>query len=43
MVLAPIGACKYETSCSKYTMNMVSEFGVIKGLLLGVRRILSCR
>ncbi len=41
-VLAPGGACKYEIRCSEYTKQMISEYGVLRGIYLGFRRILSC-
>lgn len=41
--LAPGGACKYSPTCSVYTKQMVEKYGVVKGLYLGGRRILSCR
>jgi len=42
-VFAPGGACKYNVSCSEYTKNMISQFGVIQGVWLGIKRIWSCR
>lgn len=42
-VLAPGGACKYTPTCSEYTKQAVERFGVLKGLALGTKRILSCR
>lgn len=42
-LLAPGGACKYETSCSEYTKQMIIQKGAGKGLMLGVKRIWSCR
>lgn len=41
--LAPGGACKYEVSCSEFTRIKIREVGVIKGVGLGIRRILTCR
>ncbi len=43
MILAPGGSCRYSPTCSEYTKQMIIEKGVIKGLGLGFRRILSCR
>lgn len=40
---APGGACKQNPSCSLYTKQMVQKYGVFQGLILGGRRILSCR
>ncbi len=42
-LLAPGGACKYETTCSEYTKQMIIQEGVAKGLVLGAKRIWSCR
>lgn len=41
--LAPFGACKYSPTCSEYTKQSIEEYGLIKGLILGGKRILSCR
>ena len=41
--LAPGGACRQEPTCSVYTGQMVEKYGVVKGLILGGKRILSCR
>lgn len=42
-IFAPSGACKYTPTCSEYTKQMIKKFGVSKGLILGGKRILSCR
>ncbi|MBI3109606.1 membrane protein insertion efficiency factor YidD [Candidatus Daviesbacteria bacterium] len=42
-VFAPGGACKNPISCSEYTKQSVMRFGIIKGVLMGVKRIWSCR
>ena len=34
--------CKFYPTCSEYTMQAVEKYGVIKGCLLGVKRILKC-
>lgn len=36
------GYCKFTPSCSEYTKEAVEKFGVIKGLTLGIKRILRC-
>ncbi len=33
--------CRYYPSCSNYTVTAIEKYG-FKGLLLGVKRILSC-
>lgn len=43
MVLGPGNSCKYEVSCSEFTKQQIMKYGVIKGSLNGVRRIISCR
>ena len=34
--------CKYEPTCSEYTKQAIEKYGVIKGTLLGIKRILKC-
>jgi putative membrane protein insertion efficiency factor len=34
--------CRFEPTCSHYAADAISEWGVLKGLWLGVRRILKC-
>lgn len=34
--------CKFYPSCSEYMMQAVEKYGVIKGILLGIKRILKC-
>jgi len=34
--------CRYEPSCSHYAANAIYEWGPIKGLWMGVKRIASC-
>lgn len=42
-IFAPGGVCRYEVSCSEYIKKVISEFGVIRGIWLGLKRIWSCR
>lgn len=54
IVLAPVRAyqrwisparprrCKYEPTCSAYTIEAVERFGAARGLLLGAWRLLRC-
>jgi putative membrane protein insertion efficiency factor len=35
-------SCRYTPSCSSYTIDALKVHGPVKGLYLGVRRILSC-
>jgi len=34
--------CKYQPTCSNYTYQAVEKYGVIKGLFLGLKRIIRC-
>jgi len=34
--------CKYHPTCSHYTKEAVERYGVIKGLFMGLCRILRC-
>ena len=35
-------ACRFYPTCSEYTMEAVSKHGVLKGLLLGLKRLSRC-
>jgi putative membrane protein insertion efficiency factor len=34
--------CRYTPRCSEYTYQAIEAYGIIKGLILGFRRILRC-
>jgi putative membrane protein insertion efficiency factor len=34
--------CRFEPSCSRYTFEAVERYGAVKGVWLGVKRILRC-
>lgn len=36
------GACVFYPTCSQYTIDAISKYGVIKGTGKGVRRIFRC-
>ena len=40
--LYPHGFCHFYPTCSEYTYQAVERFGVLKGLVLGFRRIVRC-
>lgn len=35
-------ACRYTPSCSAYMIQAVQKRGMIRGVLLGIRRLLRC-
>lgn len=41
-ILAVGGSCKYSPSCSQYTKELMIKYGVFKGGILGLKRILTC-
>lgn len=34
--------CRYQPTCSSYTSQAVERYGVVKGLFLGLKRIIRC-
>jgi len=34
--------CRFHPTCSEYTKQALAKYGLIKGLLLGFKRILRC-
>ena len=41
-ILAPGGVCRYQVTCSEFTKQAIKEKGVGLGIVLGIKRILSC-
>jgi len=35
-------ACRFEPSCSSYAIESLEEYGLVKGGLFAVRRIMRC-
>jgi uncharacterized protein len=36
------GACKFQPTCSEYAYQAIEKFGVFKGLIKAITRILRC-
>ncbi len=36
------GSCRFYPTCSQYSFLAIKKYGVIKGLFLGIKRILRC-
>ena len=34
--------CRYQPTCSQYFIDSLNEYGVLKGILMGTKRILKC-
>ena len=34
--------CKYEPTCSRYAVEAIREYGILRGLVLGGWRLLRC-
>lgn len=35
--------CRFTPTCSHYTSQAIAQYGLLKGGVLGVRRIINCR
>lgn len=42
-ILVPGGVCRYEVSCSEYAKQSINKHGITKGVVMGLKRIWSCR
>lgn len=35
-------ACRFEPTCSEYTRQAIIRYGVLRGVFMGIRRLLKC-
>ncbi len=35
-------SCRFEPTCSSYSIKSINKYGVVKGLSLSLKRILKC-
>jgi putative membrane protein insertion efficiency factor len=45
LTLSPLlgsNKCRFQPTCSQYTLEAIQEWGPIKGIWLGMRRIVKC-
>jgi putative membrane protein insertion efficiency factor len=38
----PANSCRFYPTCSQYTIEAIQKHGTIKGMYLGMKRILKC-
>ena len=43
MPLQTHNCCRFTPTCSEYTKQAINKYGAIKGLKLGIKRLLRCR
>ncbi len=36
------GACRFQPTCSEYMIEAIKIHGIVKGILLGIKRICKC-
>ena len=44
LIISPLlgPSCRYQPTCSEYSIEALKEFGLIKGTFISLKRILSC-
>ncbi|TNL96859.1 membrane protein insertion efficiency factor YidD [Corynebacterium tapiri] len=40
--LKPAATCRFEPTCSAYTLEALQEYGFVRGIGMGVIRLLKC-
>ncbi len=41
-ILRVLGQCRHYPTCSQYTTQVIEKHGLIKGIWLGMKRIITC-
>jgi uncharacterized protein len=36
------GSCRFYPTCSEYTLTAIRQHGAVKGVFLGIRRLMRC-
>jgi len=42
MPISTHSSCKFVPTCSEYTIQAIEEYGSLKGLFMGIKRICRC-
>ena len=44
VIVSPIlpPACRFSPTCSQYAIEAIAKYGVIRGFVMGTRRLLKC-
>ena len=44
MILSPLmpARCRYSPTCSQYMIEAINEWGPLRGLIMGLKRVASC-
>ena len=42
MIIANEGTCRFNPTCSEYTYQSISQFGVVKGISIGLKQFSKC-
>ena len=44
LILSPIIGqnCRYQPTCSEYTLECLKQFGILKGTFLSLKRVIKC-
>nr|WP_299382382.1 membrane protein insertion efficiency factor YidD [Allomuricauda sp.] len=44
LAISPLfpSSCRHQPTCSQYMIDAINEWGVVRGLILGTKRLLRC-